>query len=286
MINLKFLRIFVVFERVSQGALQKWYGKIHEGLVYGVQIDFQNARVKIPCEVLENKEVVPWVKTTEKPSWFQISLSVPGPHWMVLVREGRKISPHLNQKNGKWLVKFRNGTVVRFYGRKLVADYLAVSRQNNRWMFIQKERVAIHVPYHIKDKEQLRLFLQEEVEADIVEAAVELFNPSALKNEKWQKGLQEAVQINSPQPKSQPKPQQFQPQPQPKSQAVQIQQSEAVQEEEVLLPTIPHQKTKKKAYKERRQKERPPKRKRPPVHDDFEKELQFARKGNWRELLS
>jgi len=285
MINLKFLRVWMVFERLSQEMLQKWYGRIREGLVQGVQVDFQSARVKIPCEVLENGELVPWVKTTEKPSWFQLSLMVPGPNWVAIIGEGKKFAPHLDRKTGKWLLKFRNATVIRFYGRKVVADYLAVARQNGRWFLIQKERAALDIPYHIKDREALRQFLLEnEVESDIVEVAVELFNPNALPNQQWQKGLQEAVKVAPPQ-KQKPlmKPQQPQPQPQ----TVQNQQKEEkpVEVEVQMPPVVSKKNTKKKI--EVVEKERPPKRKRPPVQDDdVEKEIQLARKGNWRDLLN
>ena len=294
----------MVFERLSQEMLQKWYGRIREGLVQGVQVDFQSARVKIPCEVLENGELVPWVKTTEKPSWFQLSLMVPGPNWVAIIGEGKKFAPHLDRKTGKWLLKFRNATVIRFYGRKVVADYLAVARQNGRWFLIQKERAALDIPYHIKDREALRQFLENEVESDIVEVAVELFNPNALPNQQWQKGLQEAVKVAPPQkqkplmkpqqpqprpqPQPQPKVQQPQPQPQPQPQTVQNQQKEEkpVEVEVQMPPVVSKKNTKKKI--EVVEKERPPKRKRPPVEadDDVEKEIQFARKGNWRDLLN
>ena len=315
MINLKFLRSWVVFERVAEEMLQRWYGRVREGLVQGVSVDFQNARVKIPCEVLESGELVPWVKTTEKPSWFQISLMVPGPNWVALVGEGRRLTPHLDSKTGKWLLKFRNATVVRFYGRKLVADYLAVARQNNRWFLVQKERAALDIPYHIKDREALRQFLENEVEVDILEVALELFNPNALPNQQWQKGLQDAVKVAPPQkqkllmkpqqpqprpqPQPQPKPQPEvqqpqpqlkvqQPQPQPQPQTVQNQQKEAkpVEVEVQMPPVVSKKNTKKKV--EIIEKERPPKRKRPLVEtdDEVEKEIQLARKGNWRDLLN
>ena len=164
------------------------------------------------------------------------------------------------------------------------------------------------IPYHIKDREALKLFLGNEVEADIVEAAVELFNPNALPNQQWQKGLQEAVKVAPPQqkPKSQLKPQPQlkvqQPQPQPKpqpqqqlsqadpgfksQQPVQTQKEVEAEEVEVYLPPVAPKKSPKKKF-EAVQKERPPKRKRPPVQDDdVEKEIQFARKGNWRDLLN
>ena len=314
MINLKFLRVWMVFERLSQEMLQKWYGRIREGLVQGVVVDFENTRVKIPCEVLENGELAPWVKTTEKPSWFLISLMVPGPNWLGIVGEGKKIAPHLDHKTGKWLLKFRNATVIRFYGRKLVADYLAVSRQNGRWFLVQKERAVLDIPYHIKDREALKLFLGNEVEADILEVAVELFNPTALSNQQWQKGLQEAVKVAPPQQKPKPlmKPQQPQPRPQPQPQpkvqqpqpqpqqqlsqaepkstnpeTVQIQKEVEAEEVEVSLPPVAPKKSPKKKF-EAVQKERPPKRKRPPVEadDEVEKEIQLARKGNWRDLLN
>jgi len=304
MVNKNFLRIWMVFEKVAQDALQRWYGRVREGLVQGVSVDFQNARVKIPCEVLESGELVPWVKTTEKPSWFQLSLMVPGPNWVALVGEGRKVAPHLDQKSGRWLLKFRNATVIRFYGRKVVADYLAVARQNGRWFLVQKERAVLDIPYHIKDREALRQFLENEVESDIVEVAVELFNPNALPNQQWQKGLQEAVKVAPPQkqkplmkpqqpqprpqPQPQPKVQQPQPQPQPQPQTVQNQQKEEkpVEVEVQMPPVVSKKNTKKKI--EVVEKERPPKRKRPPVEadDDVEKEIQFARKGNWRDLLN
>ena len=303
MINKNFLRIWIVFERFSQELLQKWYGRIREGLVQGVGVDFENARVKIPCEVLESGELVPWVKTTEKPSWFQLSLMVPGPNWLGIVGEGKKIAPHLDHKTGKWLLKFRNATVIRFYGRKLVADYVAVSKQNNRWFLVQKERVVVDIPYHVKDKEALRQFLENEVEVDILEVALELFNPNALPNQQWQKGLQEAVKVAPPQqkPKVQVKPQQPhpQPQPQPQPEVQQLSQAEPEpkpqqpvhdhEEVEVFLPPVAPQpqKSPKKKF-EVAQKERPPKRKRPPVEadDEVEKEIQLARKGNWRDLLN
>jgi len=296
MINLKFLRVWMVLERISQEMLQKWYGRIREGLVQGVGVDFENARVKIPCEVLESGELVPWVKTTEKPSWFQLSLMVPGPNWLGIVGDGRKITPHLDQKSGRWLLKFRNATVIRFYGRKVVADYLAVARRENKWFLVQKERANLFIPYHVNDKEALRQFLQDEVESDIVEAAVELFNPNALPNQQWQKGLQEAVKVappqkqkplmksqSQPQPRPQPQPQPKVELPQPESQLTKpIQQDQKL---EIQLPLVaPIPKAKKTKVVE---KERPPKRKRPPVQDDdAEKEIQFARKGNWRDLLN
>jgi hypothetical protein len=317
MINLKFLRIWGVFERTSQELLQKWYGRIREGLVQGVHVDLENARVKIPCEVLESGELAPWVKTTEKPNWFLLSLMVPGPNWLGIVGEGKKIAPHLDHKTGKWLLKFRNATVIRFYGRKLVADYLAVARQNSKWFLIQKERAVVDVPYHVNDKESLRQFLQDEVESDILEVAVELFNPNALPNQQWQKELQEAVKVAPPQkqkplmkpqqpqprPQPQPQPKVQQPQPQPKVQLPQpesqpksnpqpkpiqpIQHQKEVEEVETQLPIVvaPIPKAKKTKVVE---KERPPKRKRPPVEadDDAEKEIQLARKGNWRDLLN
>ncbi|MCX8015748.1 MAG: hypothetical protein N2692_00320 [Patescibacteria group bacterium] len=218
MIGLKFLRCWAVWERLGQEFCREIRQRIKGGALQGVYLG-EDARVKIPCEILSTGEVKPWVILPQlgQPHWFQLSLAVPGPRgWVVLVGEGKRVTPRFNQKLEKWLIVFRNGTVVRFHGRKLVADYLAVVRQGARYQLLQKERVAIDVPHFVRDKEGLREFLRGEVTEELLEVAVELFEPDRISNPQWEKGLENVLRSSTPRPRmNPPQPQQPSPHSQP-----------------------------------------------------------------------
>lgn len=228
MLNLKFLKCWAVWERLSGDLCREIRQRVKVGALQGVYLDENLARLKVPCEILSSREVRPWLALPQlgQPSWFQLSLAAPGPKgWVVLVGEGKKVFPHFNTKLGKWLLIFRNGTVVRFHGRKLVADYLAVARQGNRYQLFEKERVAIDVPHYVRDKEALREFLRGEVAEELLEIAIELFEPDSLSNPVWEEGLEKVLRSSASRPRtSLPKPSpnhpcQFQQQPlSPKSQ--------------------------------------------------------------------
>lgn len=218
MVNFKFLKAWAVFERLSEALCREIWQRIKEGALQGVYLG-EDARVKIPCEILSTGEVKPWVVLSQlgQPHWFQLSLAVPGPRgWVVLVGEGKRVTPHFNAKLGKWLLVFRNGTVVRFHNRKLVADYLAVVRQGARYQLLEKERVAIDVPHFVRDKEALREFLRGEVAEELLEVAIELFEPDRISNPKWEKGLENVLRSSAPRSRmNPPQPQQQPSQPEP-----------------------------------------------------------------------
>jgi hypothetical protein len=231
MILEKFLRIWEVFERLPEALCREIQQRIKVGALQGVYLDEENARLKVPCEILSTGEVKPWVLLPQlgQPHWFQLSLAVPGPKgWVVLVGEGKKAIPHFNGKLGKWLLVFRNGTVVRFHGRKLVADYIAVVRQGNRYQLLEKERVAIDVPHFVRDKEGLQEFLRDEVAEELLEVAIELFEPDRLSNPVWEKGLENVLRSSAPRPRTNPP----QPQKPPRQQT-------SSPQPEPTVPTIP-----------------------------------------------
>ncbi|MGB9847823.1 MAG: hypothetical protein ACPLKV_01245 [Minisyncoccia bacterium] len=191
MIRSNFLKIWAVWERIPKP--QDILERIKSGALQGVHFDPLKARLKVPCVVVERGIVKPWVFLPQlgQPQWFQISLSVPGPKgWAVVVGENKLITPHFNNKVGKWLLLFRNGTVVRFHGRKLVADYLGVARQGNHYSLLERERVMIDIPHYVRDKESLRDFLVGQVDEEILKVSVELFESDRrLPNPKWEAGL-------------------------------------------------------------------------------------------------
>lgn len=232
MVNFKFLKAWAVFERLSEALCREIWQRIKEGALQGVYLG-EDARVKIPCEILSTGEVKPWVVLSQlgQPHWFQLSLAVPGPRgWVVLVGEGKRVTPRFNQKLGKWLLVFRNGTVIRFHGRKLVADYIAVVRQGNRYQLLEKERVAIDIPHYVRDKEGLREFLRGEVTEELLEVAVELFEPDRISNPQWEKGLEKVLRSSAPRPRTNP------PQP-PQNHPRQPQQQPS--QPEPMVPTVP-----------------------------------------------
>jgi len=194
MVDLKFLRVFAIWERVSEQVLQKMYGMLKAGALQNVFVDFRKERLKIPCELVgEVGEVRPWFQMSDlgRPAWFQLSLAVPGPiGWVVL--DGGKKEPVLNERFGKWLLIFRNGTVVRQQGRKILADYLAVRQQGNKFFLIQQERMAVDIPSFIQDIEELREFLKDKTPTDLFEivlSVARLKGSASVVNSEWVDGL-------------------------------------------------------------------------------------------------
>lgn len=204
MIRREFLKILAVWEGIPEPLRQDLLKKVRSGALQGVHFDPLKARLKVPCVVVEGGIVKPWVILPQlgQPQWFQISLSVPGPKgWAVVVGENKLITPHFNNKVGKWLLVFRNGTVVRFHGRKLVADYLGVARQGNHYSLLEKERVMVDIPHYVRDKESLQDFLLDQVEEEILKVALGLFEPEKrLPNPKWEAGLKKASLPTRPRP--------------------------------------------------------------------------------------
>lgn len=251
MIRKEFVKIWAVWERLSEVLCREIRQRIKVGAIQGVYLDEENARLKVPCEILQGGEVKPWVDLPQvgQPSWFQLSLAVPGPKgWMALVGEGKRATPHFNQKLGKWLLVFRNGTVVRFHGRKLVADYLAVARQGSRYLLLEKERVAVDIPHYVRDKEELREFLRGEVAEELLEVAVELFEPDRISNPAWEKGLENVLRSSAPRPRTSP--------PQPQKPPYRPQQQPSQPEPIVQQDFVPLVESPAEVKKERKQKEK------------------------------
>lgn len=198
MIDLKFLRCWAVREKVGE-ELKEWIRKVRVGLVTGVIVEEEKKRVKCRCEVKGGGgEIIPWIQDFQ-PYWFLLELRVPSDYWVVL-EKGKVKHPFL-LPNGVRILKFRNGTVVRVMGHKLVADYLGVKKEGGKYKLVEIERFAVDIPPYISTAEKLREFLAlSGAPSDIVESAEHLDLVSSwptIKNLSWVQKLEKLKARNN-----------------------------------------------------------------------------------------
>lgn len=186
MIDLKFLRCWAVREKVGE-ELKEWIRKVRVGLVTGVIVEEEKKRVKCRCEV-KGGEIISWLKDFQ-PHWFLLELRVPNDHWIIIEKE--KVKTPFLLPNGIRVLKFRNGTLVRLLGHKLVADYLGVKKEGGKYKLIEIERFVVDIPSYITP-EKLREFLAlSGAPSDIVESAEHLVSSwPTIKNLSWVEGLE------------------------------------------------------------------------------------------------